>query len=429
MNQKLFISTLALAIATPAIVAPIPMDAQAKQFSDVPASYPYFLEITEMQGKGIINGYEDGTFKPHQTISRQHAAVLVVRALDINNLPLAKVKAFQQPKDLNTSHPYYNEIKKLMEAGLLELDSKGNINPTKPITRGEMAKILAVAFGLEGNTNVVFQDVKGTGYEEYVKALYANGVTTGYEDGTFKPNQSLNRAHYSVFLYRAMNQAQVNVPAESVGLVPAVVSRVIDGDTVELSDGRKVRLIGVNTPESTTRTEQFGKEASAYTKSKLEGQKVYLQKDVSETDRYGRLLRLVWLDVPTDVMNEQEIRKKMFNADLVLNGYAQPSTYAPDVTYSEYFKKFAREARENNKGLWQYGPDGTTKGDALDSSGTSTDNNNHSNGGNSGNNGNTNNNFKNCTELREVYPDGVPQDHPAYQKKFDRDNDGWACER
>src|SRR5690606_8670639 len=144
--------------------------------------------------------------------------------------------------------------------------------------------------------------------EEYVKALYANGVTTGYEDGTFKPNQSLNRAHYSVFLYRAMNQAQVNVPAESVGLVPAVVSRVIDGDTVELSDGRKVRLIGVNTPESTTRTERFGKEASAYTTSKLEGQKVYLQKDVSETDRYGRLLRLVWLDVPTDVMNEQEIR-------------------------------------------------------------------------------------------------------------------------
>jgi micrococcal nuclease len=113
------------------------------------------------------------------------------------------------------------------------------------------------------------------------------------------------------------------------GLELATVSKVIDGDTFELSDGRKVRLIGVNTPESTTRTEEYGKEASNYTKSKIQGRQVYLQKDVSETDRYGRLLRIVWLKVPTDDMEESEIRSKMFNADLVINGYAEPSTYPP----------------------------------------------------------------------------------------------------
>lgn len=244
--------------------------------------------------------------------------------------------------------------------------------------------------------------------------------------------------------------------ASSLGLTVATVSRVIDGDTLELSDGRKVRLIGVNTPESTTRTETYGKEASNYSKSKLQGRQVYLQKDVSETDRYGRLLRLIWLEVQTNLMDETEIRTKMFNADLVLNGYAEPSTYPPDVTYAEYFRKFAREAREKEVGLWAYGPEGTTKGD-LDSKKSSTNKNTTSNdtsssntntpSNNTGSSNNSNSsassdpsspnyvvpgaptNFRNCDEMRQYYPNGVPQSHPAYAPARDRDKDGWACER
>lgn len=243
--------------------------------------------------------------------------------------------------------------------------------------------------------------------------------------------------------------------AQKLGLVAATISRVVDGDTVQLSDGSKVRLVGVNTPESTTRTEEYGKEASNYTKSKLEGKQVWLQKDVSETDRYQRLLRIVWLDIPTDDMDDQEIRTKMFNADLVINGYAEPSTYPPDVKYSEYFVKYAREAREANKGLWAFGENGTTKGD-LDPKGTASKGTSSSGasttGSNSGNSsasnsksGNTSTSssnsggtststgekeyFQNCTELRKVYPNGVPSDHPAYQAKMDRDKDNYACER
>jgi len=96
----------------------------------------------------------------------------------------------------------------------------------------------------------------------------------------------------------------------NLNLKEVKVSRVVDGDTIELLDGRKVRLIGVNTPESTTRTEPYGKEASDYTKSQLTGKTAYLEKDVSETDKYGRLLRYVWLSIPN------EIRSKMFNAIL-----------------------------------------------------------------------------------------------------------------
>lgn len=223
--------------------------------------------------------------------------------------------------------------------------------------------------------------------------------------------------------------------AKSMGLELITVGRVVDGDTIVTSDGRKVRLVGVNTPESTTRHEEYGKEASNYTTSKLNGKQVWIQKDVSETDRYSRLLRIVWLSVPTNEMDENEIRTKMFNADLVLNGYAEPSTYPPDVKYSEYFVKFAREARDANKGLWAFGEQGTTKGD-LDttpnnSSGSTTPSGDIAGGSTSGN-GSSNaekESFKNCTEMRKVYPNGVPSTHPAYESSHDRDKDNWACER
>ncbi|MED4401371.1 thermonuclease family protein [Metabacillus fastidiosus] len=176
---------------------------------------------------------------------------------------------------------------------------------------------------------------------------------------------------------KAENEAkkQQEELATNLGLETVTISRVVDGDTVELSDRRKIRLVGVNTPESTTRTEEYGKEASNYTTDKLEGKQVWIQKDVSDTDRYNRDLRIIWLAIPSDDMNEDEIRSKMFNADLVINGYAEPSTYPPDVKYSEYFVKFAREARENNTGLWAFGENGTTKGD-LDTKETKSPNTN-----------------------------------------------------
>jgi Micrococcal nuclease (thermonuclease) homologs len=134
----------------------------------------------------------------------------------------------------------------------------------------------------------------------------------------------------------------------TLNLKEATVSRVVDGDTMELSDGSKVRFAGVNTPESTTTTEPYGEEASNYTKSQLTGKTVYLEKDVSETDKYGRLLRYVWLSIPKEI-NDSEIRTKMFNAILVQNGYAEASTYPPDVKYQEYFTKYNLEARNANK--------------------------------------------------------------------------------
>jgi len=141
-----------------------------------------------------------------------------------------------------------------------------------------------------------------------------------------------------------------------VTLISATVVRVVDGDTAvfRLKGGaqEKVRFIGVDTPESTTKIEPYGKAASAYTAKKLKpGSKVYLEKDVEPRDRYGRLLAYVWLQRPSAI-SRSEISGKLFNARLVIDGYAQQMTIPPNVKYADYFGSFADEARYEGKGLW-----------------------------------------------------------------------------
>lgn len=121
------------------------------------------------------------------------------------------------------------------------------------------------------------------------------------------------------------------------------VTRVVDGDTIEIETGEKLRYIGVNTPESVDPrrpVQCYGKEASAKNKELVEGKLVRLEKDVSNTDKYGRLLRYVWLG------------DTMINEQLVREGYAQVDTFPPDVKYKSRFVAAEQLAQKENKGLW-----------------------------------------------------------------------------
>jgi micrococcal nuclease len=148
-----------------------------------------------------------------------------------------------------------------------------------------------------------------------------------------------------------------SLPANgSEGLIAATVTRNVDGDTlhVRTSAGvvEKVRFIGVDTPESTIEHEPYGKESSDYTRKRLPvGTRVWLETDVGLRDRYGRLLAYVWLSPPAD-SSVAELRAKMFNAQLLIEGYAQLMTIPPDVKYVDYFRPLQTEAREASRGLW-----------------------------------------------------------------------------
>ena len=143
------------------------------------------------------------------------------------------------------------------------------------------------------------------------------------------------------FVLRACGDA--GEPAAN-GEIKATVTRVVDGDTFEISTGEKVRMIGIDTPETVKPNhpvETYGKEASNFTKQLLTGQEVRLVFDVEPHDRYKRLLAYVYLPDGTFV-----------NEKLVREGYARIMTIPPNVAYADLFLEAERDARKHNRGLW-----------------------------------------------------------------------------
>lgn len=147
--------------------------------------------------------------------------------------------------------------------------------------------------------------------------------------------------------------ACANPSPTPAGLEEALVINVVDGDTIDvLIDGRefRVRYIGIDTPETVDPRrplECFGREASERNRGLVEGRTVGLERDVSEIDRFGRLLRYVWTD--PSIGSGQAL---MVNARLVEEGYAAATTFPPDVRYAELFSTLEAQARSQGRGLW-----------------------------------------------------------------------------
>jgi len=117
----------------------------------------------------------------------------------------------------------------------------------------------------------------------------------------------------------------------------ALVTRIIDGDTIEIEGSIRVRYIGIDTPEI---GEPYYLEAKEANLNLVGGKRIQLEKDVEDKDEYGRLLRYVWVD------------GIMVNAELVRLGYAYSYSYPPNLKYQAHFLQLEREAREQKRGLW-----------------------------------------------------------------------------
>lgn len=131
--------------------------------------------------------------------------------------------------------------------------------------------------------------------------------------------------------------SQLSTPSSQIAY--AKVTRVIDGDTIVIDTGQKVRYIGMNTPEVET-SECFATEATQINKNLVLGKEIKLEKDVSDVDKYGRLLRYVYIG---DTFVDDYLLK---------NGYAKIMTVPPDIKYKDEFLQSEKYARENNLGLW-----------------------------------------------------------------------------
>lgn len=128
----------------------------------------------------------------------------------------------------------------------------------------------------------------------------------------------------------------------------ALVTKVVDGDTIELEDGRVVRFVGIDTPETVDPRRPvgcFGKQASNETKSLLSGKVVILQKDISDKDKYNRILRYIYLPL-------EDGQTLFVNDYLVREGFAKVLTYPPDVKFNTQLREAETDAKINKRGLW-----------------------------------------------------------------------------
>ncbi len=143
--------------------------------------------------------------------------------------------------------------------------------------------------------------------------------------------------------FQGLSIQEVPLPVEKGVVEEVQVLEVIDGDTVKLSDGRRVRYIGIDTPETVDphRTDEcYGLEASLRNKELVEGKMVQLEMDKEDKDDFGRSLRYVWMD---DIL---------VNEVLVKEGYARAKKYPPNVKYHSMLLSAQKEAKVQDLGLW-----------------------------------------------------------------------------
>lgn len=202
-------------------------------------------------------------------------------------------------------------------------------------------------------------------------------------------------------------------PVENKILSTAKVTKVVDGDTIKVEmEGKEetVRMILVDTPETVHPNkpkQPFGSEASALTKETLQGKEVKLESDVSQRDRYGRILAYVYVD------------DQMFNEILLEKGLARVSVFPPDVKYVDRFREIQKKAQKAKLGIWSIEDYASDKGYDDSKAQTSAE---------PKPSRNEEVYYAKCAEVRTAGKAPLHRGDPGYRSALDGDGDGVACE-
>ncbi|QUG40573.1 S-layer homology domain-containing protein [Psychrobacillus sp. INOP01] len=231
LRQRTYKAALAMALATGSLVTLSPPNALAadvneKSFSDVQASQHFYEAVKNLTARGIISGFEDGTFRPSENISRAHAAKIMALALGLDT------KNVKNPefKDVSTSHPNYEAIAALVEAGVLKGYENNTFHPDGNLTRAQMAKMLVKGFKFEEEkySNLPFDDVKNNEWHaNYIQTLFDHKITTGKTASKYDPNAYVTRGQAASFIYRT----------EATKKQEAVLIQNISNNELTVSDG------------------------------------------------------------------------------------------------------------------------------------------------------------------------------------------------
>jgi len=185
-------------------------------------------------------------------------------------------------------------------------------------------------------------DTQAQGLEKYMQLPADYQQTQTNDEHDLNDNESEAPGH---------NEEEIYHLGEEI----YTVERVIDADTLKLTNGEEVQLIGIKVPED----EKKGQEAMEFLKNLIRGREVLLEYDVKKRDKYGRLSAYVYIEweilygeSPPDLYLMDDIYDLFINATILKTGYATPMTIPPNVKYADLFKELYEEARKEGRGLW-----------------------------------------------------------------------------
>ena len=207
-------------------------------FTDVTS---YEKEIYQLVKLGIIKGYPDQTFKPDHSITRAQGVAMIIREmkLDTSNRPNPHFK------DIDSKYRFYDEIAAAVDEGIIDGFTDGTFGPDEEMTRSQMAKVLVGAYDIKLKESEIhsFKDVPATHWaNNYINVLASTGITNGYNDGTFKPENKLTRLHFSLFLSRYINEIKNEQPDTEVDEIKKRFDLKADKTTVSFGESASLNL-------------------------------------------------------------------------------------------------------------------------------------------------------------------------------------------
>ena len=331
---------LSLGIVTPAAATSI-------SFSDVPVThwaYPYVQTASE---NGWIAGIGDNLFGIDDQVTYAQLSTMLVRAFYNDEYE----SYTGQTDSWFSAFTGVADNEGLFYGTSADGKAQDGATVNQPVNRYEMAQMMYNILASKGavpeynsasvQAGIADWDNIPISYQVAVMGTNVASIISGVDDvGTFNGSGIMTRGQAAVVMTN-INKA-VSDTQES-GTILYTVTRVIDGDTIEVDYNgtiEKVRLIGVDTPESvhpdSSKNTEEGILASDYTKARLEGKRVELEFDVQQRDQYGRLLAYVWVD------------GVMYNKTLLEEGVANLATYPPNVKYVDEFTAIV-EARDSQE--------------------------------------------------------------------------------
>ncbi|MDM5333696.1 5'-nucleotidase C-terminal domain-containing protein [Ureibacillus composti] len=211
-RSKLYTASIATSVLAASALVITPAQAESISFKDVTSSNSHVEAITNLANNGLIKGFTDGTYKPGKALTRGQAAVIFAKALNLDT------KNVKDPgfKDVPKTHDYYGAIAALAQANIINGYEDHTFKMNKTITRGQLAKFIAVGLDIKAanNENLPFTDVEGNAY---VKALYDHDITKGTSNTKFSPNAPVTRGQAATFIYKAL-QTKENVDVNTFDL-------------------------------------------------------------------------------------------------------------------------------------------------------------------------------------------------------------------